>query len=89
MFETDVYIRRRRVLLEKMADTAAEGKRGIALFIGNADAPQNYRGNDYKFRQESSFLYFWGIDEPGFAATIDLDNGEECLYGNEIGRAHV
>ena len=84
MFETDVYIRRRRVLLEKMADTAAEGKRGIALFIGNADAPQNYRGNDYKFRQESSFLYFWGIDEPGFAATIDLDNGEECLYGNDV-----
>ena len=51
MFETDVYIRRRRVLLEKMADTAAEGKRGIALFIGNADAPQNYRGNDCRFRR--------------------------------------
>ena len=60
------------------------GKAGIAIFIGNAEAPQNYRGNDYKFRQESSFLYYWGIDEPGFAALLDLDSGEEVLYGDDV-----
>jgi len=84
MFEKEVYLRRRRTLLEKMGATAAEGKRGIAVFVGNVDAPQNYRGNDYKFRQESSFLYYWGIDEPGFAAVLDLDSGEETVYGNDV-----
>ena len=63
-----------------MSGTAAEGSRGIAIFLGNADAPQNYRGNDYRFRQESSFLYFWGIDEPGYAAILDLDSGQETVY---------
>jgi len=44
----------------------------------------NYRGNDYKFRQDSSFLYYWGIDEPWFAAVLDLETGDECLYGNDV-----
>lgn len=84
MFNKEIYISRRRRLLEIMSGTASEGKRGIAVFPGNVEAPQNYRGNDYKFRQESSFLYYWGIDEPGFAAVLDLDSGEECLYGNDV-----
>ena len=81
MFEANVYVNRRRALAEKMA---AQGARGIAVFLGNADAPANYRGNDYKFRQDSSFLYFWGVDEPWFAAILDLDNAQECLYGNDV-----
>lgn len=83
MFDKDVYVRRRRTLLERMS-SIPEGRRGIAAFLGNVEAPQNYRGNDYKFRQESSFLYFWGIDDPGFAAVLDLDSGEECVYGNDV-----
>ena len=84
MFESDVYINRRRALLEQMASRTEEGKRGIAVFLGNAEAPMAYRGNDYKFRQDSSFLYFWAIDEPFFAAILDLDSAEECLYGNDV-----
>ena len=84
MFEKETYVRRRKTLLERMRATGNEGKLGIAVFPGNVEAPQNYRGNDYKFRQESSFLYFWGIDEPGFAAVLDLDTGEEVLYGNDV-----
>ena len=84
MFEANVYINRRRVLLEQMASRTAEGNRGIAIFLGNVDAPTNYRGNDYKFRQDSSFIYYWGIDEPWFAAVLDLDSGDECLYGNDV-----
>ena len=61
-----------------------QGSCGLAVFLGNADAAVNYRGNDYKFRQDSNFLYYWGIDEPWFAAVLDLDSGEECLYGNDV-----
>ena len=84
MFEANVYVNRRHSLLEKMAAMTVEGSRGLAIFLGNVDAPTNYRGNDYKFRQDSNFLYFWGVDEPWFAAVIDLDSADECLYGNDV-----
>ncbi len=84
MFESSVYQNRRRALHEQMAERTSEGSRGLAVFLGNNEAPMAYRGNDYKFRQDSSFLYFWGIDEPGFAALIDLDDASECLYGNDV-----
>ena len=84
MFSADVYTRRRRVLLEQMASKMPEGRCGIAVFLGNVDAAVNYRGNDYKFRQDSNFLYYWGVDEPWFAAVLDLDSAEECLYGNDV-----
>ena len=84
MFGSDVYVNRRRLLLERMASMTPEGARGIAVFPGNVDAAMNYRGNDYKFRQDSSFLYFWGVDEPWFAAVLDLDSADECLYGNDV-----
>ena len=84
MFESKVYVSRRKALLGQMAGRTAEGNRGVAVFLGNVDAAQNYRGNDYKFRQDSSFLYFWGVDEPWFAAILDLDSAEECLYGNDV-----
>ena len=84
MFEASVYANRRKVLLERMAAMTKEGERGIAIFLGNVDAAMNYRGNDYKFRQDSNFMYYWGIDEPCFAAVLDLDSADECLYGNDV-----
>ena len=81
MFSPEVYVNRRRTLLEQMA---ARGAHGVAVFLGNVDAATNYRGNDYKFRQDSNFLYYWGIDEPWFAAVLDLDTAQECLYGNDV-----
>ena len=83
MFEANVYVNRRRALMEGMA-MRLSGDKGIAVFVGNADAAMNYRGNDYKFRQDSNFMYFWGVDEPWFAAILDLDSGAECLYGNDV-----
>lgn len=80
MFDKNVYINRRRTLLEKM-----KGENGIILFIGNAESPAQYRDNCYKWRQDSTWLYFFGIDEPHFAATIDLDNGEETIYADDFG----
>jgi len=74
MFSTDTYVNRRRKL-------AAGMDSGLALFLGNDEAPLNYRDNHYHFRQDSSFLYFWGLNEANLAATIDFDSGEETLYG--------
>ena len=84
MFSKEVYARSRQTLVAKMADSAAEGKRGIALFIGNTEAPAQYKDNCYKFRQDSTWLYFFGIDQPLYAAIIDLDNGNETIFANDV-----
>lgn len=76
MFETNVYTERRRILKDKFDS-------GIILFFGNNESPANYLANTYTFRQDSSFLYYYGIDRPGFAATIDIDNNLETLFGND------
>ncbi len=80
MFDKEVYIARRRSLLERLA-----GQKGIALFLGNVDAPAQYKDNCYKWRQDSNWLYFFGIDEPRMAATIDLETGDETLYADDFG----
>lgn len=84
MFSKEVYARRRQTLVAKMADSAAEGKRGIALFIGNTEAPAQYKDNCYKFRQDSTWLYFFGIGQPLYAAIINLDNGNETIFANDV-----
>lgn len=77
MFNTDVYKNRRASLRRKM-----EG--GLILILGNHEAPANYPDNTYKFRQDSSFLYFFGLNQPGFAGVIDIDNQRELLFGNDV-----
>ncbi len=77
MFKSEVYIKRRTELQKKV-------KSGLALFIGNTEAPMNYPGNTYHFRQDSDFLYFFGIDLPGFAGLMDLDSGKESIFGNDF-----
>ena len=84
MFEKNVYVSRRKTLVERMAATAPEGKRGIALLLGNVDAPAQYRANGYKFRQDSSWIYFFGLQEPRYAAVLDLDSGEEKVYADDV-----
>ena len=79
MFDKEVYISRRQALLERL-----QGQKGIALFLGNVDAPAQYKDNCYKWRQDSNWLYFFGIDEPRLAATVDLETGEETLYGDDF-----
>lgn len=56
----------------------------MGLFLGNKDVGMNYAGNTYHFRQDSNFLYFFGIDRPGLAATIDFATGEATIYGDEL-----
>ena len=77
MFETSVYKNRRARLKEKV-------KSGLVLILGNGEAPANYTDNTYKFRQDSSFLYFFGLNQPGFAGVIDIDAGDEYLFGTDV-----
>ena len=77
MFKSDVYIKRREQLHKLM-------KSGVALFIGNLESPFNYPSNTYHFRQDSDFLYFFGIDLPGFAAVMDFDTGDDIIFGTDF-----
>ncbi len=83
MFDKQVYAARRTTLARLMASSAPEGKRGIIAFLGNVDAPAQYKSNGYKFRQDSTWLYYFGIAEPRFAAILDLDAGTETLYADD------
>ena len=71
MFAKEVYVRRRATLLRKMQEA---GAKGLILFVGNAEAPAQYKDNCYKWRQDSSWLYFMGLDEPLMAALLDIDD---------------
>ena len=77
MFQPNIYIKRRKALRDQMQD-------GIILFLGNVEAPANYPDNTYKFRQDSSFLYFFGQSHPGYAGIIDLDNGDDIFFGTDV-----
>lgn len=76
-FESSVYSNRRAVLKKKIAT-------GIILLMGNEESGMNYKDNWYPYRQDSSFLYYFGINTAGLAAIIDTDSGEEIIFGNEL-----
>jgi Xaa-Pro aminopeptidase len=76
MFNRTTYTERRRILKEKVG-------RGLILLIGNDESPMNYTDNTYHFRQDSTFLYYFGIQRPGLAAVIDADNDLEVVFGDE------
>ena len=84
MFSKEIYVRRRCVLIDKMIAMLPEGNRGIVLFIGNVDAPAQYKDNCYKYRQDSSWLYYFGLDEPRYAAILDLDSGDETIFADDV-----
>ena len=71
------YLRRRTRLKKDLGH-------GLLLFLGNAEVGMNYADNTYKFRQDSSFLYFFGMDNPDLAAIIDIDEDREIVFGNEL-----
>jgi Xaa-Pro aminopeptidase len=77
MFDKIIYTKRRELLKKKCNG-------GLLFFPGNDENAMNYAGNTYPFRQDSTFLYFFGIDLPGLAAIIDIDSGQEIIYGNDL-----
>src|SRR5262245_22593940 len=77
MFSPEVYSQRRNKL------KAALGS-GLILLQVNEETGMNYKDNVYHFRQDSTFLYFAGIDRPGLFLLIDIDNNKEILFGNDL-----
>ena len=77
MFKSIVY-KNRRESLKKIL------KQGVYLFLGNNETPMNYPANGYHFRQDSNFLYFFGLDIAGMAAIIDIDNDKEIIFANDF-----
>jgi len=77
MFTSETYISRRKKLSQKVSG-------GIILLLGNVDSPMNYADNTYYFRQDSSFLYFFGLDFQRLAGIIDTDSGEQIIFGDDF-----
>lgn len=77
MFDASVYKRRRQELIRRVGS-------GLVLLTGNTEAPMNYAGNTYPFRQDSTFLYYFGIDVPNLHALIDTESGEEIVFGDDF-----
>ena len=78
MFSKDVYVERRDQLKELVGD-------GVILLFGNNESPCNYPNNAYyPFRQDSSFLYYFGQQRDGLVGVIDIDNNTETLIGDDI-----
>lgn len=76
MFSQETYTERRKQL-------AASVSGGLILFPGNEEAPMNYADNTYHFRQDSTFLYYFGIDQASLFGIVDADSGEACLFGDD------
>ncbi|MBK8565956.1 MAG: aminopeptidase P family protein [Saprospiraceae bacterium] len=77
MFASTTYTARRERLRKDLGS-------GLVLILGNNEAPMNYRANTYHFRQDSNFLYFFGLDQPSLAAVLDVDAGEDIIFGDEL-----
>lgn len=77
MFDKQIYVNRRMELRKKI-------RSGLILIMGNNESPMNYPSNTYRFRQDSNFLYLFGLDLPGFVGIIDIEDGKDSLYGNDF-----
>jgi Xaa-Pro aminopeptidase len=77
MFTKDIYINRRNQLRSDL-------KSGLILLPGNQDVSFNYPKNTYRFRQDSNFLYFFGLNKPNFFGVLDIDSGEDWLFADDF-----
>ncbi|SEL11476.1 aminopeptidase P family protein [Parapedobacter koreensis] len=77
MFTEQTYTTRRETLSKQVSA-------GIILLLGNSESPINFRDNAYPFRQDSTFLYYFGIQSSDLAAIIDIDKGHTTIFGDEL-----
>ena len=76
MFKVQTYLSRRHKLRTRIDS-------GIAVFLGNDESPMNYADNTYHFRQDSSFLYYFGLNTAGLTGILDVDEGKDYIFGND------
>ncbi len=77
MFKVQTYLSRRGNLKTRIDS-------GIAVFMGNDESPMNYTDNTYHFRQDSSFLYYFGLNTAGLTGIVDVDEGNDYIFGNDL-----
>jgi Xaa-Pro aminopeptidase len=77
MFALEIYQQRRTSLAEHL-----DG--GLVILPGHGESPMNYADNPYPFRQDSTFLYYVGLDQPELVALLDVDSGTTTLFGDEL-----
>ena len=78
LFSKETYIQRRRLLKRSVGS-------GLVLLAGNDESPINYQDNPYPFRQDSTFIYYCGLDRPGLNVLLDIDEGRDILFGDDGG----
>ncbi len=77
MFSRETYSKRREKLKSKVAQ-------GLLFFPGNPESSMNYKDNWYPFRQDSTFLYYTGINNiPNIYFLIDIENDVEIIFGDD------
>ncbi|WP_031427881.1 aminopeptidase P family protein [Flavimarina sp. Hel_I_48] len=77
MFSKKTYQNRRKTLKNRL-------KSGLLIFPGNKEVGMNYAANWYPFRQDSTFLYYFGINQPDLYVVIDIEEDSEMLFGNAL-----
>lgn len=77
MFSPDTYKSRRAELKKRLGS-------GIVILLGNSYVGMNYHDNEYDFRQDSTFLYYFGLSHDGLNAVIDIDNDRDIIFGDEL-----
>jgi len=77
MFKKETYIERQKELIKKLGT-------GLIMIPGNEESPMNYTDNPYRFRQDSTFLYYFGLNRPGLIGVLDASEGETAIYGNDF-----
>ncbi len=78
MFSKETYITRRAALRERVT------RGGLIILPGNTESPANYPNNTYHFRQDSTFLYFFGLNHADMVGVLDIDTGRDTLYGDDL-----
>lgn len=82
MFKSDTYIKRRKELKSIIGS-------GIILFPGNEESSMNFADNTYHFRQDSSFLYYFGLNQPSLTGLIDIDSDSDYIFGDDLSIDHI
>ena len=81
-FDKETYANRRLELIKKIG-------KGIIVLPGNGESARNFKANTYFFVQDSSFLYYTGINLPDLALILNCETGESILFGNEASLEHT